>query len=86
MFDGRDCTLQGNTNYTFVQTTCTGLNAPVALQINIARAYLNSPTVSTVHTVQISTQGLHISIVKGDKNHVRVSAMKAFALHVQFFL
>lgn len=77
-FDGRDFVLQGNCNYTLVQTTCPGLNASVPLQINIARAYLNSA--STIHTVQISIQGFNISIVKEDKNHVRVSALNLFKL------
>ncbi|XP_059194717.1 IgGFc-binding protein-like isoform X2 [Centropristis striata] len=75
-FDGRDFVLQGNCNYTLVQTTCLGLNASVPLQINIERAYLNSATVSTIHTVQISIQGFNISIVKGDKNHVRINGQR----------
>ncbi|XP_071325188.1 IgGFc-binding protein [Trachinotus anak] len=74
MFNGRNCVLQGSTNYTLVQTTCTGLNASVPLQINIARAYLNS--VSTIHTVQMNIQGFNISIVKEDKNHVRIDGQK----------
>lgn len=72
-FDGRDFVLQGDCNYTLVQTTCPGLNASVPLEINIARAYLKSATVSTIHMVQINVQGLNISIVKEDRNHVRVS-------------
>nr|XP_046255484.1 IgGFc-binding protein-like isoform X2 [Scatophagus argus] len=75
-FDGRDFVLQGNCNYTLVQTTCPGLNASVPLQINIARAYLNSATVSTIHMVQITTQGFNISIVKEDKHHVRINGQK----------
>ncbi|XP_070690944.1 IgGFc-binding protein [Pempheris klunzingeri] len=73
-FDGRDFVLQGNCNYTLVQTTCPGSNASVPLQINIARAYLNS--VSTIHMVQINIQGFNISIVKEDKNHVRINGQK----------
>lgn len=80
-FDGRDFVLQGNCNYTLVQTSCPGFNASIPLQINIARAYLNSATVSTIHTVQISIQGLNISIVKEDKNHVRVSVLNLFKLN-----
>ncbi|XP_030248331.1 IgGFc-binding protein-like isoform X5 [Sparus aurata] len=75
-FDGRDFVLQGNCNYTLVQTTCPGLNASVPLQINIARAYLNSASVSAIHMVQISIQGFNISILKGDKNHVRINGQK----------
>ncbi|XP_028281076.1 IgGFc-binding protein-like [Parambassis ranga] len=73
-FDGQDFILQGNCNYTLVQTTCPGLNGSGPLQINIARAYLNG--VSTIHTVQINILGLNISIVKDDKNHVRVDGLK----------
>ncbi|XP_051261445.1 IgGFc-binding protein-like isoform X2 [Dicentrarchus labrax] len=73
-FGGRDFVLQGNCNYTLVQTACPGLNASVPLQVNIARAYLNS--VSTIHMVQITIQGFNISIVKGDKNHVRINGLK----------
>ncbi|CAB1416796.1 unnamed protein product [Pleuronectes platessa] len=36
--------------------------------INIARALLNSATVSSIHTVERSIQGFKISIVKGDRN------------------
>ncbi|KAM9352917.1 IgGFc-binding protein-like [Symphorus nematophorus] len=75
-FDGRDFVLQGNCNYTLVQTACPGLNASVPLQINIARAYLNSATVSNIHLVQISVQGFNISIVKDDRNHVRINGQK----------
>ncbi|XP_041798261.1 IgGFc-binding protein-like [Chelmon rostratus] len=75
-FDGRDFVLQGNCNYTLVQTACPGLNASVPLQVNIARAYLNSATISTIHMVQISIQGFNISIVKEDKNHVRINGQK----------
>lgn len=81
MFDGRDFVLQGNCNYTLVQTTCTDLNTSVPLQINIARAYLNSATVSSIHTVQISVRGFNISIVKEDKNHIRVSAVNVVNIH-----
>lgn len=77
-FDGEDFVLQGNCNYTLVQTTCPGLNASIPLQVNIARAYLKSATVSTIHTVQISIQGFNISIVKDDKTYVRVSVPKLF--------
>ncbi|XP_071062157.1 IgGFc-binding protein [Pseudochaenichthys georgianus] len=73
MFDGRDFVLQGNCNYTLVQTTCPGLNVSVPLQINIVRAFLIGATVPTIHTVQISIQGFNIAIVKEDKNHVRVN-------------
>lgn len=83
-FDGRDFVLQGNCNYTLVQTACPGLNASVPLQINIARAYLNSPTVSTIHTVQISIQGFNISIVKEDRDHVRVSELNLLKLNIHF--
>lgn len=76
--------LQGNCNYTLVQTTCPGLNASVPLQINIARAYLNSASVSAIHMVQISIQGFNISILKGDKNHVRVSLLNLLALNILF--
>ncbi|XP_041649020.1 IgGFc-binding protein isoform X2 [Cheilinus undulatus] len=75
-FNGKDFVLQGNCNYTLVQTTCPGLNASIPLQINIARAYLNSATVSAIHTVQISIQGLNISLVKEDRNHVRINGQK----------
>lgn len=83
-FDGRDFVLQGNCNYTLVQTACPGLNASVPLQINIARAYLNSATVSTIHMVQMSIQGFNISIVKEEKNHVRVSVLNLFKLNIHF--
>lgn len=43
-FDGRDFTLQGNCNYTLVQTTCEGVNTYIPLQINVVRIYLNSAT------------------------------------------
>lgn len=65
----------GNCNYTLVQTACQGLNASVPLQINIARAYLNSATISSIHTVQISIQGFNISMVKDERNYVRVSVL-----------
>ncbi|KAM6995326.1 IgGFc-binding protein [Tautogolabrus adspersus] len=75
-FNGRDLVLQGNCNYTLVQTTCPGLNASTPLQINIARAYLNSATDSTIHSVQIRILGFNISMVKEDKNHVRINGQK----------
>lgn len=52
-FDGRDFALQGNCNYTLVQTTCAGLNTSIPPKSNIVRAYLNSATVSTIHLVQM---------------------------------
>lgn len=82
-FDGRDFVLQGNCNYTLVQTPCPGIHASVPLQINIARAY-NSATVSTIHMVQLSIQGFNISLVKEDGYHVRVSGLNFFKLNVYF--
>lgn len=79
-FDGKDFILQGNCNYTLVQTACPGPNVSIPLQINVARAYLNSATVSSIHMVQISIQGFNISIIKDDKNHVRVSLLNLFKL------
>ncbi|KAM9852133.1 IgGFc-binding protein-like [Aulostomus maculatus] len=75
-FDGRDFALLGNCNYTFVQTTCPGSNVTVRFQINIARAYLNSATASTIHTVEINIQGFNISMVKAERNHVRINQKK----------
>lgn len=80
-FNGRDFVLQGNCNYTLVQTTCPGLNASIPLQINVARAYVNSATVSTIHIVQINIQGFNISMVRNDKNNVRVSVLVIFILN-----
>lgn len=85
-FDGRAFVLRGDCNYTIVQTTCPGSKASVPLQINIARAYLKSVTVSVIHTVQISIQGFNISIVKSDFNHVRVSIECLFNLNICLLL
>ncbi|CAJ1061665.1 LOW QUALITY PROTEIN: IgGFc-binding protein [Xyrichtys novacula] len=75
-FNGRDFVLQGNCNYTFLQTTCPGLNASIPLQIDIARAYLSSSTVSSIHTVHISIQGFNISMIKEDKNHIKINGQR----------
>lgn len=58
-FDGGDFALQGNCNYTLVQTTCAGLNTSIPLKSNIVRAYLNSATVSTIHLVQMEFRVSH---------------------------
>lgn len=71
-FDGRELVLQGNCNYTLVQTTCPGFNASVPLEIIIARAYLNRASVSAIHTVQINVQGFNITMHREERNHVRV--------------
>lgn len=84
-FDGRDFVLWGNCNYTLVQTTCPGINASVPLQINIARAYLNSATVSAIHMVQLSIQGFNISLVREDGYHVRVSVLNFFQIKYVLF-
>ncbi|XP_074538742.1 IgGFc-binding protein [Halichoeres trimaculatus] len=75
-FNGRDFVLQGNCNYTLVQTACRGLNASIPLQINVARTYLNSATVSTIHTVQINIQGFNISMVRNDRNYIRIDGQR----------
>ncbi len=43
-----------------------------------------SATVSTIHMVQISIQGFNISIVKDDRNHVRVSVPNSFKSKAHF--
>ncbi|XP_077431734.1 IgGFc-binding protein-like [Vanacampus margaritifer] len=72
-FDGEHFVLLGNCNYTLVQTTCPGINASIPLQVNIARAYLNGATVSSIHSLEIKIFGFNISMVKGERNQIRVN-------------
>ncbi|XP_077384324.1 IgGFc-binding protein [Festucalex cinctus] len=72
-FDGKPFVLLGNCNYTLVQTTCPGINASTPLQVNIARAYLNGATISSIHSVAIKIYGFNISIVKEERNRIRVN-------------
>uniref|UniRef100_A0A3Q2Z018 IgGFc-binding protein-like n=1 Tax=Hippocampus comes TaxID=109280 RepID=A0A3Q2Z018_HIPCM len=71
-FDGKHFVLLGNCNYTLVQTTCPGINASTPLQINIARAYLNGADVSSIYSVEIKIHGFNISMVKGERDQIRV--------------
>ncbi|KAM8825944.1 IgGFc-binding protein [Synchiropus picturatus] len=75
-FNGNDFVLLGNCNYTLVQTNCPGSNSSLWLQINIARAYLSSATLSNIHTVQINFQGFNISIVREEINYIRLNGRK----------
>ncbi|XP_061677224.1 IgGFc-binding protein [Syngnathoides biaculeatus] len=77
-FDGKDFVLLGNCNYTFVQTTCPGVNASTPLQVNIARAYLADATVSSIHSLEIKIQGFNISMVKGEQNQIRVNGHREY--------
>ncbi|XP_049587088.1 IgGFc-binding protein isoform X3 [Syngnathus scovelli] len=72
-FDGKHFVLLGNCNYTLVQTTCPGINASTPLQVNIARAYLNRATVSSIQSLEIKILGFNISMVKGERNQIRVN-------------
>ncbi|KAM9782502.1 IgGFc-binding protein [Neosynchiropus ocellatus] len=75
-FDSTDFVLLGNCNYTLVQTNCPGSHGALSLQINIARAYLSSATLSNIHTVQINFQGFNISIVREEINYIRLNGRK----------
>ncbi|KAM4600962.1 IgGFc-binding protein-like [Polymixia lowei] len=75
-FDGRRFELQGNCNYTLVQTTCPGLNVSVPVQINIARDFSKGATIAAIHTVQVWIQGFNISMVKEEKHQIRIDGQR----------
>ncbi|XP_057690269.1 IgGFc-binding protein isoform X2 [Corythoichthys intestinalis] len=77
-FGGKDFVLLGNCNYTLVQTACPDISASTPLQVNIARAYLNGATISSINNVEIKIDGFNISMVKGELNQIRVNGHKKY--------